>query len=250
MTAVDRYAEDTSTPTGRQAWGDLARRALAPAAGLWALVVGTGTLIVGPLGDPPAEDEVVREFAEGRTPLLDTLTTVWSAIGQTEFIIGACLLAVGLLWWRTRQWWLAVVPGIAVAVQAAIFVTAAAVVGRTRPEVEPLDVAPPTSSFPSGHVGASTAFYVTLALLSRRLTNPTLRWLATTAFLLVPALVAYSRLYRGMHHPTDVVVGAVNGLVCAWLAWHYLRRERVTPGRSAIARRSTRRRPRTRDRRG
>jgi PAP2 superfamily len=249
VSTLDRYAEDTSTPTGRQVWRDLARRALAPAVGLWALVVGTGALIVGPLGDPPAEDAVVRGLGEGRTPLLDTLTTVWSAIGQTEFIIGACVLAIGLLWWRTRQWWLAIVPGIAVAVQAAVFVTSAAVVGRRRPDAEPLDVAPPTSSFPSGHVGASTAFYVTLALLSRRIANPTLRWLATTACLLVPALVAYARLYRGMHHPTDVVVGLVNGLACAWLAWHYLRRERVTPGRTGRGRTSTRRRPRTRDRR-
>ena len=245
MSTVDRYAGDGSAPTGRQAWRDLARRALAPAAGLWALIVGTGVLIVGPLGDPPGEDALVRRIAQGRTPLLDTVTTVWSALGQTEFIIGACLLAIGLLWWRTRQWWLAVVPAIAVAVQAAVFVTAAAVVGRTRPEVDPLVVAPPTSSFTSGHVGASTAFYVTLALLSRRIANPTLRWLATTACLLVPALVAYSRLYRGMHHPTDVVVGAVNGLVCAYLAWHYLRRERVTPGRTAPGRTSTPRRPRT-----
>jgi undecaprenyl-diphosphatase len=27
-----------------------------------------------------------------------------------------------------------------------------------------------------------------------------------------------------MHHLTDVVVGVANGVVCAWLAWHYLRR--------------------------
>jgi membrane-associated phospholipid phosphatase len=225
MSAVDRYAGDTSAPTPAQAVGDLARRALAPAVGLWAVVVGTGGLLVGPLGDPPGEDAVVRELAESRTPALDTATSLWSNVGATEFIVAACVAAIALLWWRTRQWWLAIVPGIAVTVQAAVFVTAAAVVDRVRPEAEQLDTAPPTSSFPSGHVGASTAFYVTLAVLCGRISHPTLRWLATTACLLVPALVAFSRLYRGMHHPTDVVVGALNGLACAWLAWHYLRRE-------------------------
>ena len=225
MSFVHRYDEDLSPPTRRQAWRDLAARALAPAVALWVLVVGTGALIRGPLDDLPAEDAVVRDLGEVRTPVLDTLTAVWSAVGQTEVIIAACVTAIAALWWRTRRWWFSVVPGIAVSLQAMVFVTAAAVVGRERPDAEQLDVSPPTSSFPSGHVGASTAFYVTLALLSRRIRRPALRWLATTACLLVPALVAYSRLYRGMHHPTDVAVGAVNGLTCAWLAWRYLRRD-------------------------
>jgi membrane-associated phospholipid phosphatase len=221
---LGRYAEDPSAPTPGQAGRDLARRTLAPAAALWALVVGLGLLVVGPLGDPPAEDALVRDVARGRTPVLDTLTSVWSNVGATEFIIAACVVAIGLLWWRTRQWWFAVVPAIAVSVQAAVFVTAAAVVGRERPEVEPLDIAPPTSSYPSGHVGASTAFYGTLALLSTRIRHPVLRGVCVTACLLVPALVAYARLYRGMHHVTDIVVGMLNGLACLWLAWRYLRR--------------------------
>jgi undecaprenyl-diphosphatase len=38
----------------------------------------------------------------------------------------------------------------------------------------------------------------------------------------IPILVAYARLYRGMHHLSDVVVGAINGLICAGLAAHCL----------------------------
>jgi undecaprenyl-diphosphatase len=34
----------------------------------------------------------------------------------------------------------------------------------------------------------------------------------------IPVLVAYARLYRGMYHLSDVVVGAINGLACAALA--------------------------------
>jgi membrane-associated phospholipid phosphatase len=37
-------------------------------------------------------------------------------------------------------------------------------------------------------------------------------------FVAVPILVAVSRLYRGMHHPTDVVFGALNGLACLAVA--------------------------------
>lgn len=225
MTFVHRYDEDASPPARGQVARDLARRALAPAVALWLVVVGTGALIRGPLDDLPAEDRVVRDLGAARTGTMDALTALWSNVGATESIIAVCVVAVALLWWRTRRWWFAVVPAIAVSLQALVFVTAAAVVGRERPDAELLDDAPPTSSFPSGHAGASTAFYVTLALVSRRIAHPALRWLATTACLLVPALVAYARLYRGMHHPTDVAVGVANGLVCAWLAWRYLRRD-------------------------
>lgn len=207
-----------------QAARDLTRRTLAPAAALWVVLVGVGLVIVGPLDDIPAEDQVNRALADVRTPLLNSLTSFWSNIGATLFIITTCSLAIACLFWRTRQWWFAVVPGIAVAVQAMVFVTSAVVVGRGRPDVEQLDDSPPTSSYPSGHTGASTAFYLVLAILAQRIKRPVLRWAATAACLLVPVLVAFARLYRGMHQPTDVVFGMVNGVVCAWLAWRYLGR--------------------------
>ena len=225
---VRRYELDTSRPTVRQARSDLARRTLAPAVGLLAAVVAIGLLIVGPLDSLPGEVAVNDELAARRTPALNALTAVWSTIGTTEFIILGSLVTLALVWWRTRQWWLAVVPSIAVAVQAVVFITSAFVVGRERPDVEPLDVSPPTSGFPSGHTGAATAFYLTLALLARRIRQPVLRWAATAACVLVPLLVAFARLYRGMHHPTDVAVGALNGLACVVLAWRYLRRD-TTP---------------------
>ena len=150
---------------------------------------------------------------------------VWSRIGNTEVVIGVTIVMVALIWWRTRQWWVAVVPAIAIAVQATVFVLATAVTGRARPDVEHLDPAPPTSSYPSGHVGASTALYFTLAAIAQRIPNPVLRRVATVVCLVIPFLVAYARLYRGMHHLSDVVVGFLNGLTCAALAWAYLRRD-------------------------
>jgi len=232
MSFINRYREDTSAPTFRRAIADLARRTLAPAVALWAVVVGIGLLIVGPLNSLPGEIVVNERLQSGRTSALNALTSAWSNIGATFFIIAACVVAMAVLWWRTRQWWLAVVPAIAISVQSMVFVTSAVVVGRGRPEVDHLDDSPPTSSFPSGHVGASTAFYVTLALLSCRIRNPVLRWAATSGCLLVPLLVAYARLYRGMHHTSDVAVGALNGLGCALLAWRYLRREAGRPSGS------------------
>lgn len=220
----DRYATDPTRPTLGQAWHDLWRRVLVPGVGLFALVVGLGLMIAGPLGDLPSETAVNEWFVRQRTPLLTTLTGAWSTLGTTSVIIAGCLVVVAFTWWRTRQWWFAVVPGIAVAVQAAVFMGSGLIVGRDRPDVDRLQDAPPTSSFPSGHTGASTAYYLSLVLLAQRISTTWLRVLLTVLCTAVPLLVAVARLYMGMHHLSDVVVGALNGAVCVWLAWHYLRR--------------------------
>ena len=224
MAFLTRYTDDPSTPPVGSAVRDLFVRAVAPAVVLWAAIVGIGLFIRGPLNGIPSEDDLSKDVQKTRTPTWDSVTMVWSHIGNTEIVIGVCVLAVALLWWRTRQWWVAVIPAIAIALQATVFVIATAVVGRGRPHVAHLDPAPPTSSYPSGHVGAATALYVSFALLAQRIQPAPLRRVLTVLFLLVPVLVAWARLYRGMHHLSDIGVGALNGLACALLAWAYLSR--------------------------
>ena len=224
MPFIHRYETDTSRPTVRQAAGDLARRTLLPAAALWAAIVGGGFLITGPLRDIPAEQELSEALEDDRTAQLVGITGFWSRAGNTEIVIALCVVISLLILWRTRQWWVAVIPAIAVSVQATVFVIATAVVGRERPDVERLDPAPPTSSYPSGHSGASMAFYLTLALLAQRIRTPLLRWGATFLCFLIPMLVSFARLYRGMHHLSDIIIGLANGVVCGLLAWWDLRR--------------------------
>ncbi|MEO6413603.1 MAG: phosphatase PAP2 family protein [Pedococcus sp.] len=228
MAFVTRYTDDPSAPAVATALRDVLVRAVAPAVGLWAAIVGVGLLIKGPLGGLPAEETISTNVQDTRTAAWDNVTSVWSHVGNTEIVIGVCVLAVGLLWWRTRQWWVAVVPAIAIALQATVFVIATAVVARPRPHVPHLDPAPPTSSYPSGHVGASTALYVSFALLAQRIGPPVLRRTVTALCLVIPLLVAWARLYRGMHHLSDILVGAANGVACALLAWAYLRRKNAS----------------------
>ena len=225
MAFLTRYVDDDSRPTVGSALRDIVVRAVLPAIVLWLVIVGIGKLIEGPLGGLEGESSINRSLQAGRTATWDAVTMVWSHIGNTEIVIGVCVVAVGLIWWRTREWWRALVPAIAISLQATVFVIATAVVGRPRPHVPHLDPAPPTSSYPSGHVGAATALYVSFALLAQSIERPALRRLVTTLFLVIPVLVAYARLYRGMHHLSDILIGAANGLVCALLAWAYLRRK-------------------------
>ena len=90
--------------------------------------------------------------------------------------------------------------------------------GRPRPDVPHLDPAPPTTSYPSGHLGASDVLYARLAIMATRIEATWLRRTVIGVCSVIPVLVAYARLYRGMHHLSDVVVGAINGLICAALA--------------------------------
>lgn len=220
----------------RQDGVDLLTRAIAPGVVVWGVIVGIGLLLKGPLLPLSRDEESVsKDFASHRTTTWNSITAVWSHLGNTEIIIGVCVVVAAILLWRTRNWRLAVTPIIAIALQATIFVIATHFIGRPRPHVPLLDPAPPTSSYPSGHVGASFALYLTFTLLAMSIKRTWLRWLTSVLCMLVPLLVSYARLYRGMHHVTDVVVGMANGIVCALLAygWYRHRQHEESPERVA-----------------
>jgi len=100
-----------------------------------------------------------------------------------------------------------------------VFVTTTVVVDRARPPVRHLDAVPPTSSFPSGHTGAATALFVASAFLVLwYVRNKLVKVIGVVLLLAVPLLVAYGRLYRGMHHPSDVLGAYLNGGICVAIA--------------------------------
>ena len=224
-------------PDRRAALRGLLLVALAPAIALWLAIAAFGKLLTGPLVSwNHSESALNRSLQDTRDRAWDMITAIWSHVGNTEIIIGVTLVAVVLVWWRTRRWWFAIIPAIAISLQAAIFVAATLVTGRPRPDVPHLDPAPPTSSYPSGHVGASVALYGSLAIMATTIQRTWLRRIVIGICSLIPVLVAYARLYRGMHHLSDVVVGAINGLVCAGLAAScmFYRHDRVTKSDEGI----------------
>lgn len=180
--------------------------------------LSAGWLLLGPLAGSRLADwdrGVALWLANRRNPALDTLTDVGSAFANTVNIIVALLvLVVGmtLVW---RRWRESLTLGVALGLEASVFVVVSSIVGRDRPPVEQLDPSPPTASFPSGHTGAAFAFYIGIALIVYWTTRKRLpRAAAVLVAALIPSIVAVSRMYRGMHFMTDVLFGAALGVAC------------------------------------
>ncbi|MFD0260966.1 diacylglycerol kinase family protein [Kitasatospora indigofera] len=187
----------------------------------------------------PGENAVTDRLAANRVPALDTVTSWLSFLAGTGAVVTVAAVAVLVLLLRSR-WREAAFLGAAVAAQSAVFLLVTVCVDRPRPSAPHLDAAPPTSSFPSGHVGAAVALYGALAVLAAlRLRGPLRLPLCALAAVL-PLLVAGGRLYRGMHHPSDVLAGLVNGVVVLLVMWRAFLADR---GRSTAGREGPHRPP-------
>jgi undecaprenyl-diphosphatase len=200
----------------------IAGRVLLLLALLYALLVGLGLLLTKVIEHSwliREEDGVNRALEDGRTPTMNDVTYLLSGLGNTAAIVGAMVVVAIALRIASRRWNMSVFLILAVSAQALVFLLVTLTIDRQRPHVRHLDSSPPTSSFPSGHTGAATALFFASALLVLLYVRK--RWvkiLAVTVLVAVPLLVAYGRLYRGMHHPTDIVGSYINGLTCIAIA--------------------------------
>lgn len=189
-----------------------------------ALAMGLGLLITKVFVGGAVErwdNSVNQWFVAQRTPTLSPIANIGSEIGATFTIIGVALVACIILaigrHWREIGFIVA-----SLVVEASVSFTTSTLITRTRPDVSRLDAAQPTGSFPSGHTAAAIVLYVSLALVITWLVrNAFLRALAWLLAIAVPIYVGLSRLYQGMHHPTDLigsVVIAVGSLLFGFLA--------------------------------
>jgi membrane-associated phospholipid phosphatase len=143
-----------------------------------------------------------------------------SRFGDWPSHVALGLILLGIAWGRGSKKWarvfLAMLIAMALAGLAGHVIKRA--IPRARPSVKSeLRWGGPRfsskyHSFPSGHVGASTAFFATLFFARRRI---------GLACLPIPILIAFSRMYIGAHYLSDVVCAAILGVLCALLVTHF-----------------------------
>jgi undecaprenyl-diphosphatase len=88
-------------------------------------------------------------------------------------------------------------------------------IARPRPAVEPLWLMPQNFAYPSGHAANAAAAFVGVALFA---IPGRFRWAVTVAAFVLAFLVGCSRIYLGVHWPSDVVAGWALGLLCVGVA--------------------------------
>jgi undecaprenyl-diphosphatase len=175
--------------------------------------------------------ELASDVAERDTERLDAAVLLWIAARRspllTEFFLGMTALGawpvLGLLTFgivvasglagRRRPALALAVAMLGVPLLSRILKT---IYARARPNlVEHLDKVS-SASFPSGHTLGSVVFCSTLALLVyEHIARRSLRLFVVGFSLCIGALVAASRVYLGVHYPTDVMGGALIGVTWA-----------------------------------
>jgi len=103
-----------------------------------------------------------------------------------------------------------------------------AMIARPRPEIVPWLSHVHSSSFPSGHSMMSAVVYLSLGLMLSDLTARRLvKIFVVVAPLTISAVVGFSRVYMGVHYPTDVVAGWWLGISWSLACWLAVRRWRA-----------------------
>jgi undecaprenyl-diphosphatase len=179
-------------------------------------LVGLGELVKRADPNLLGDESIPHWLAAHRTATLNAVTDFWSQAGNTHAIMAVGLVAGAIAIGLVRRWRPAVFLVVLMMGELTLFLVAARVVGRDRPDVDHLDGPLPTSAYPSGHVAATLCLYAGIVLLVRPRTRAWWTWLLVGVAVAMPLLVAVSRLYRGMHHPTDLVGSLV--LASGWIA--------------------------------
>jgi membrane-associated phospholipid phosphatase len=162
--------------------------------------------------------DTTRWLADHRTAPLDEVTKYATFTANTEAVVAVA--GVVTLWLLLRHRWreaIFLMGGLTL--ELTVFLSANFLVDRPRPDVPRLNTTPATSSFPSGHAAASVVLWVALALtVGVVATGLVVRVVAWLPVVFLPVTIAFARVYRGMHNPTDVMAGIVLGIMCLAVA--------------------------------
>ena len=163
------------------------------------------------------DEAILRRINEGQHPLLDGFMLEITMLGTWTVVMTTVSVAAMFLWLNRHKY-------------SAILLLVATVGGtilnnilklaydRPRPQVFEWKTHALSSSFPSGHSMSAVVVYGTVAYLAARLQKKAwARWLTLVVAGLLIGLICFSRMYLGVHYPSDVLAGMTMGL--GWAAF-------------------------------
>jgi membrane-associated phospholipid phosphatase len=159
--------------------------------------------------------QLLRGLYENRNPLFDsTFIVITDSAAALAFGIPAIFLIHGLIVKNKLQWRNALTVIIAVAIAAIV----ANIIKFSLDTPRPYEIYPfieklssgGSPSFPSGHTTDAFAFAVAAGLVYSK-------WYILLPGLIWATLVGISRMWLGVHYPSDVIAGAILGTACALL---------------------------------
>lgn len=169
-------------------------------------------------GSTQAFDELVMQWVDARhLPFLDAVMLEITALG-TGIVVLMIVAVAALFLLLTRHKYPAIL--LLASTFGGLVLNAILKLGfdRPRPSVVVAAVHTFSSSFPSGHAMSAAVVYSTVAYLAARLHRQKWAgWLVMIAAMALIVVIAFSRIYLGVHYPSDVVGGVAIGL--AWAAF-------------------------------
>ncbi|MEO6877451.1 MAG: phosphatase PAP2 family protein [Gemmatimonadaceae bacterium] len=160
------------------------------------------------------DDAVMRWMAAHQSKPIEAVMVEVTSLG-TGVVVGMIVLVAGMFLWLNHHKHSTIL--LIAATGGGIVLDNLLKIGfnRPRPQIFQWGTYAMSSSFPSGHAMSSVIVYGTVAYLAARLQQRLASRILTmlvAAFMI--AAICFSRLYLGVHYPSDVVAGVVIGL--AW----------------------------------
>jgi undecaprenyl-diphosphatase len=191
-------------------------------------------------GDSRAFDKAVLLWIHRNVPdWLDGPMRLVTALGYYYVVVPLLVVAVFLFYgrgWRLSAVLLAISTGGSIVLTTVL----KGVFQRARPELFDSGYQASFYSFPSGHATVAAGFYGMLTVILAYRLEGLARWVVAVSGVLVVLLIGFSRLYLGVHYPTDIIAGylsallwlvCVGGVYALWLSVRGLRA--VESGRNA-----------------
>jgi len=164
-------------------------------------------------GDTQKFDDFVRNAVHRHAaPGLTWFMQGFSFVGSVAVITTLCVLAIAVFLYF-RQARTAALLAMTMIGMAVLDITLKLAFHRPRP-LAYFGPTPTTYSFPSGHAMGSVCFYgVLAAILAARASGRRAKWCIWTGAVLLIGMIGYSRIYLGVHYPSDVIAGYCAGAV-------------------------------------